>query len=78
LALKDGAGELVLDIDHIIEWIESQKRYDFRVAPTELRYRDVTDLRMTLDYPATSAALAPFTPDRIEVDQSNHWTLKVN
>jgi hypothetical protein len=33
---------------------------------------------MTLDYPKTSAALGPFTLDRIEVDQSNHWTLKVN
>ena len=55
---KNGVGELVLDIDHIVEWIESEKRYDFRVAPAELRFRDVADLRMTLDYPATSAALA--------------------
>lgn len=78
IAGKDGIGELVLDIDHILEWIESGKRYDFRVAPAELRFHDVADLRMTLDYPATSAALAPFTLDRIEVDQANHWTLKVN
>lgn len=75
---RDGAGELVLDIDHIVEWIESEKRFDFRVAPAELRFCDVTDLRMTLDYPAKSAALAPFTLDRIEVDQYKHWTLKVN
>jgi hypothetical protein len=80
---KDGAGELVLDIDHIVEWIESQAGYEFRVAPAELRFRDVTDLRMTLDYSAATAALTPFTLDRIQVDQmrngqSNRWTLKVN
>jgi hypothetical protein len=75
---KDGVGELVLDIDHIVEWIESEMGYKFRVAPAELRFRDVTDLKMTLDYPATSAALTPFTLDRIQVDQSNRWTLKVN
>jgi hypothetical protein len=75
---KDGAGEFVLDIDHIVEWIESEKQYDFRVVPAELRFRDVTELRLTLDYPAISAALSPFTLDRIEVDESNHWTLKVN
>jgi hypothetical protein len=34
---KDGAGELVLDIDHIVEWIESEKGYKFRVAPADLR-----------------------------------------
>jgi hypothetical protein len=75
---KDGAGEIILDIDHIVEWIESDKRYEFLVATAELRFRDASDLRMTLDYPKTSAALGPFTLDRIEVDQSNHWTLKVN
>ncbi len=75
---KDGTGELTLDIDHIIEWINSDKRYDFLVAPAELRFHEVSDLRMTLDYPKISAALSPFTLDRIEVDQSKHWTLKVN
>jgi hypothetical protein len=75
---KDGAGELIFDIDHILEWINSDKRYDFLVAPAELRFRDVSDLRMTLDYPRTSAALGPFSLDRIDLDQSNHWTLKVS
>ena len=45
---EDGAEDLVLDIDHIVEWIESEKRYDFRVAPAELRFRDVADLRMNV------------------------------
>lgn len=71
---KDGTGEIVLDIDHI----NSDERCEFLVAPAELRFRDVSDLRMTLDYPKTSAALGPFTLERVEVDQSNLWTLKVN
>jgi hypothetical protein len=75
---KGGDGELVLDIDHIVEWIESDESFHFRVAPAELRFRNVSDLRITLDSPATSATLAPFTLDRVDVDESNHWTLKVN
>jgi hypothetical protein len=76
-------GQIILDLDHIVEWIESKKGYEFRVAPAELRFRDVTDLRMTLDYSATSAALTPFTLDGIQTEQmadghSNRWTLKVN
>src|SRR6266849_3886849 len=74
---KDGTGEVILDIDHIVEWIESDKRYNFRVAPAELRFRGVSDLRMTLDYQSISAGLTPFTLERIELAQSNNWTLKV-
>ena len=40
---------IILDIDHVVEWIESEKRYEFLVAPAELRFRDVSDLRMTVD-----------------------------
>jgi hypothetical protein len=80
---KDVFGQLILDLDHIVEWIDSEKGYEFRVAPAELRFRDVTNLRMTLDYSATSAALTPFTLDGIQTEQmadghSNRWTLKVN
>jgi hypothetical protein len=80
---EHGTGELVLDLDHIVEWIESEKGYEFRVAPAELRFREVTDLRITLDYSAATAALTPFTLAEIQVDQlvngqSNRWTLKVN
>jgi hypothetical protein len=79
----DVFGELILDLDHIVEWIDSEKGYEFRVAPAELRFRDVTDLRMTLDYSAASAALTPFTLDGIQTEQmadghSNRWTLKIN
>jgi hypothetical protein len=42
-----------------------------------------TDLRMTIDYSAATASLTPFTPDRVQTDQTENgrscrWTLKVN
>src|ERR1700733_16146500 len=67
---KDGAGEMLLDIDHIVEWIESDKRYEFIVAPAELRFRDAGDLRITLEYPKTSAALSPLS--KMEVNCLMH------
>jgi hypothetical protein len=45
---KDGAGDLVLDIDHIVDWIESEKRYEFRVAPAEHNGRRVTSVQLVV------------------------------
>src|SRR5882724_3040584 len=78
-----GIGELILDLDHILEWIEAEKVYRFRVAPAELRFHNVTDLRMTLDYSAPTAALTPFTLEGIQCtqtagDRSSHWILNIN
>jgi hypothetical protein len=78
-----GIGELILDLDHIVEWIEAEKACRFRVAPAELRFHNVTDLRMTLDYSSPTAALTPFTLDGIRCgrtagDRSRHWTLNIN
>jgi hypothetical protein len=47
----DWRSELVLDIDHIVEWIcgtEGDAR--FRVAPATLTFHDVTDLRVNFDF----------------------------
>lgn len=41
---------LVLDIDHILEWIcGTDGRYQFSVAPATLTFEDVTDLKLALD-----------------------------
>jgi hypothetical protein len=43
--------DLVLDIDHIVEWICGiDGRAKFRVAPATLVFHDVTDLRITIDF----------------------------
>ncbi len=58
-ALHFGAGDpdrgvwrsdLVLDIDHIVEWIcGTDGGAKFRVAPATLVFHDVTDLRISID-----------------------------
>ena len=33
-----GAGELVLDVDHILEWIQESGQFKFQILPVELRF----------------------------------------
>jgi hypothetical protein len=43
--------DLVLDIDHIVEWIcGTDGSYKFRVAPATLVFHDVADLRIAIDF----------------------------
>ena len=51
VAKGDWRSELVLDIDHIVEWIcGTDGGARFRVAPAALTFHDVTDLRVSLDF----------------------------
>jgi hypothetical protein len=46
----DWHSDLVLDIDHIVEWLcGPDDRVRFRVAPATLRFHDATDLRIAID-----------------------------
>jgi hypothetical protein len=75
-----GAGELVLDLDYILEWLPAGGQFQFRIAPAELRFHEVTELCMSLDYAAASAALVPFTLDGIQRDSDSpqRWVLSIN
>src|SRR5262249_57451905 len=45
----DWRSELVLDIDHIVEWVCGiDANVLFRVAPATLTFRDVTDCRVAI------------------------------
>ena len=47
----DWRSDLVLDIDHIVEWLKlANGRFGFRVAPAELVFHDVTDLKLAVDW----------------------------
>jgi hypothetical protein len=47
----DWRSELVLDLDHIVEWLcGSDRGVRFRVAPATLVFHDTTDLRIALDW----------------------------
>lgn len=61
-----GSGELVLDIDYILEWLPNGSGYKFRIVPALLTFREVFALRMSLDYAAPTAAFGPFSIHSIE------------
>lgn len=52
-ARDDWRSDLVLDIDHIVEWLCAADAADggvrFRVAPATLTFHDVTDLQVAVD-----------------------------
>ena len=58
---EHGAGELWLDLDYIVEWIERDSAFQFRIVPACLKFKQVTSLKLALDYPAVSAAIGPFS-----------------
>ena len=81
-----GSGKLVLDIDFILEWLCGESgETTFRIAPATLEFREVTHLKIALDYETPTAGLTPFTLDRIDrrVEQRDGyeavlWELVVN
>ncbi len=79
-----GTGELILDLDYILEWINRGDVFHFRIAPAVLRFHEVSDLRIELDY--SGWAFGPFPLDGIEREPvtcpnghtSFRWILYVN
>lgn len=63
---RHGAGELLLDLDYIVEWVKGDDGMRFRIVPATLRFTQVTHLRIALDYATPSAALVPFSIHAIE------------
>jgi hypothetical protein len=64
---KDGVGELELDIDHILEWLEPKDGfYRYMLAPASLVFHDVCDLVMNLNYKEPTAGFTPFSISQIE------------
>ena len=62
-----GAGELVLDLDYILEWVKCEGgKCEFRIVPATLTFKGVTNLRISLDYATPTAALGPFSIHAIE------------
>ena len=71
----DGAGDLILDIDHIVEWIKADPGFQFRIVPAKLTFHDVMFPRISIDYAARTAAFAPFMIHGIErrEEQRTHY-----
>jgi hypothetical protein len=67
LSGQDGAGELVFDIDYILEWLkDDQSKFKFRVQAATLVFHDVMFPRIAVDYASATAAFGPFMISGIE------------
>ena len=82
---QNGSGELELDLDYIVEWIKQPEGITFRLIPAVLQFHEVTDLKVQLDWATPTAALGPFSLDRIErvsIQRAHYtattWCLHVN
>lgn len=81
-----GSADLVLDIDYILEWKPSGNAFQFTVCQALLRFHEVFDFRMTLDYKSPSAGMCPFSISGIECEaieavtgyKSFRWVLPIN
>lgn len=64
---EDGSGDLILDLDHIVEWIDGENdSFCFRILPVTLAFHGVMFLRASLDYATTPAAFGPFVIREIQ------------
>jgi hypothetical protein len=63
---EEGAADLVLDIDFILQWHEAGECFEFTIAPATLRFHNVFGLRFSIDYAGPSAGMCPFSIDGIE------------
>jgi hypothetical protein len=83
---EHGAGELVLDLDYILEWLCGDSGVcQFNIVPAELRFKDGTSLRVHIDYGVVSAAIGPFSIHAIERREEVRerytavcWTIALN
>jgi hypothetical protein len=73
---KDGTGDLVLDLDHIVQWLEGEGGgFKFRVVPATLTFHEVMFPRIAIDFGAASAAFGPIMIHGIErrTEQRTHY-----
>jgi hypothetical protein len=78
-----GAGGLTLDIDYIVEWLcPVGEAVTFRLAPADLTFHDVTDLRIQVDYAVATAGTTPFSIAGIErmpvASGGYRWTIALS
>lgn len=53
-------GDLAFDIDYITEWLSPvEGAFSFRVAPSDLTFHEVSDLIISINYAAATAAVQP-------------------
>jgi len=62
-----GSGQLILDLDYILEWQKGTiGEFQFLILPVTLKFNGVFGLRLSIDYATPTAALGPFSIASIE------------
>ena len=56
--------EIILDIDHILEWRKTDDQFKFLISKAELRFIDVSDLQVSFGFPNSTITTLPI--DRID------------
>ncbi|GEM_PF-691367 len=82
----EGAADLVLDIDYILNWENVNNKLLFTVCRATLRFHKIFDLRFMLDYVTPTMGMFPFSIDNIQRDllpsptgyEFFHWSIKIN
>jgi len=86
----NGEADLILDIDFILEWprarASDEGAFSFKVCQALLRFHDVMNLKIYLDYNAPAAGTSPFSLSGVERElrqfptgnKAYHWRLPVN
>lgn len=81
------SGSLVLDLDHIVQWLPPvDGRYHFLLAPALLTFHDISALVISINYAAVSAAIVPLSIREIRREpvvypngyQAWKWTISLN
>lgn len=83
------SGKLILDIDFIVEWLPpegGENAFQFRIAPSDLVFHEVTDLVISVNYAESTAALQPMTIHEIHREivtypngyTSFSWKIEIN
>ena len=81
-----GAGQLILDLDYILEWRRAtESTFQFLIVPATLTFQQVTNLKIELDYAVATAAMSPFSMDGIrrtleqrERNLAQVWHIDIN
>jgi hypothetical protein len=82
----DGSSDLILDIDYILKWNETENHFIFTVCRAELRFHDIFGLKINIDYTMPPAGMSPFMIAEIEREHlefstgytSYQWKILIN
>jgi hypothetical protein len=73
-------------VDYILKWLKNEgNQYQFQILPSTLTFKEVCNLRISLDYASPSASLGPFSIHKIaravekrDRYEATIWQIEIN